>query len=340
MKASVVGASGYVGGDLLRILLGHPHVELQEVTSDRHQGSPVGLVHPNLRGVTDLRFSSADELNPCDVLFIALPHGESMRRMRALLALAPLVIDLTADFRIRDADLYAEYHREPHAAPELVDSFVTGCPELNAAAIPGADRIAVPGCMANAAMLALAPVASAGLLAGLVHVDARTGSSGSGRRASERNGHAERSGAMRVFAVARHRHEAEIRQLTGLHVQMSATGVEAVRGVQVLARAPLTEAVDHRDLRALYRQAYGDAPFVRLVAQRRGTFRYPDPKVLLGSNFCDVGFEVTADGRAVVLISALDNLVKGAGGNAVQCLNVRAGWAEDAGLRFPGLHPV
>ena len=340
MKASVVGASGYVGGELLRILIGHPQVALHAATSERHRGTAVGLAHPNLRGLTDLRFSSVAELIPCEVLFLALPHGESMKLLPDLLELAPLVIDLSADFRIRDAKLHAEYYGHVSEHPQLADTFVTGCPELNAPAIAAADRIAVPGCMANAAILALAPVAAAGLLAGLVHVDGRTGSSGSGRRGGESNGHAERSGAMRVFAAGRHRHEAEIRQLTGLDVQMSATGVEAVRGVQVLARAPLASAVDHRELRTLYRAAYADAPFVRIVAQRRGTFRYPDPKVLLGSNFCDVGFDVTPDGRAVVLISALDNLVKGASGNAVQCLNLRAGWPQAAGLGFPGLHPV
>jgi LysW-gamma-L-alpha-aminoadipyl-6-phosphate/LysW-L-glutamyl-5-phosphate reductase len=340
MRATIVGASGYAGGELLRILLGHPRVTLHQVTSERLDGRSVGFAHPNLRGLTDLRFSSIAGLTSCDVLFVALPHGESMRRMSDLLSLAPLVIDLTADFRLRDTRLYEDYYARPHSAPQLLESFITGCPELNRAEIARANRIAVPGCMANAAILALAPLASAGLLAGSVHVDARTGSSGSGRRSGETNGHAERSGALRVFAVTRHRHEAEIRQVTRVAVNMSATGVQAVRGVQVLARAPLSRVVDQRELRGLYRGAFAHVPFVRIVAQRRGTFRYPDPKILLGSNFCDIGFEVTEDQRSVVVISALDNLVKGAGGNAVQCLNIRAGWPQQAGLDFPGLHPV
>ena len=143
---------------------------------------------------------------------------------------------------------------------------------------------------------------------------------------------------MRVFAPAGHRHQAEIAQETGLPVEMSATGVEAVRGVQVLCRARLKQPMDDAALRAVYRSCYAGEPFVRVVAQHRGAFRLPEPKILLGSNYCDVGFVPSAS--TVVLIAALDNLVKGGAGNAVQCLNIRAGWPERTGLEFPGLHPI
>jgi len=192
--------------------------------------------------------------------------------------------------------------------------------------------------MATAATLALAPLAEAGLVEPEVVVDARTGSSGAGRTAGEANLHPERSGAMRVFAPAGHRHQAEVAELTGLEVTMTATGVEAVRGVQVVCHARARGRLDERELRRVYRERYAGEPFVRLVAHRRGSHRYPDPKVLLGSNHCDVGFAVAGD--RVVAMAALDNLVKGGAGNAVQCLNLRRGWPETDGLGFPGLHPL
>jgi N-acetyl-gamma-glutamyl-phosphate/LysW-gamma-L-alpha-aminoadipyl-6-phosphate reductase len=194
--------------------------------------------------------------------------------------------------------------------------------------------------MATAGIMAVCPLSGAGLIQGPVQVDARTGSSGSGVSAGgSANLHAERSGAMRVFAPTRHRHEAEIAQATGLPVRMTATGVEAVRGVQVLCRAQLVDGAGEADVRRAYREAYADEPFVRVVAHRRGAYRLPEPKILAGSNFCDVGFAVSAETGHVVLIGALDNLVKGGAGNAVQCLNVRYGWPERTGLDFPGLHP-
>ena len=193
--------------------------------------------------------------------------------------------------------------------------------------------------MAAASILALHPAAAEGLLTGEVTVDARAGSSGSGSAAGPENLHAERSGAMRVFAPTGHRHEAEVTQATGLPTRMTATGVEAVRGVQVLCRATLAEGVDEQALRACYRRYYAEEPFVRVVAQKRGQYRYPEPKLLAGSNFCDVGFAVAPGSRHAVFLGALDNLVKGGGGGGVQSMNVRMGWPERTGLAFPGLHP-
>jgi N-acetyl-gamma-glutamyl-phosphate/LysW-gamma-L-alpha-aminoadipyl-6-phosphate reductase len=215
---------------------------------------------------------------------------------------------------------------------------LTGLPELHRKQLADADHISVPGCMATAAILALYPAAEAGLVAGPVTVDARTGSSGSGAGAGPANLHAERSGAMRVFAPVAHRHSAEIEQATGVSVKMTATGVEAVRGVQVLVRVTLADDADERALRSAYRDCYHDEPFVRVVAQRRGVYRLPEPKILSGSNFCDVGFAI--EGRDALLVAALDNLMKGGAGNAVQCLNVRFGWPERTGLEFTGLHPA
>lgn len=337
VTVTVAGGAGYIGGELVRLLLGHPRCEIKAITSERLAGSRVDTSHPNLRGLTGLRFSAPGDAAEADVLMLAGQHRKTMAQMPDMASRATCVIDLSGDFRLRDATVYERHYGVPHTAPDLLPAFVTGLPELYRTELRVADRVSVPGCMATAAILALAPVAQ--LLTGIVHVDARCGSSGAGGTAGPENTHAERSGAMRVFAPTWHRHEAEIAQATGLDVRMSATGVEAVRGVQVLCRATLAPGTGAAAMRAAYRRAFADEPFVRVVAHARGQYRYPEPKILLGSNFCDVGFALDQDSGRVTLIAALDNLVKGGAGNAVQCLNIRQGWPERLGLEFPGLHP-
>jgi LysW-gamma-L-alpha-aminoadipyl-6-phosphate/LysW-L-glutamyl-5-phosphate reductase len=266
---------------------------------------------------------------------------QSMRQAPELFKHGNVVIDMTADFRLPDEDVFRRTYDMPHEAPELLPEFVCGLPELHRAALRTANRISMPGCMATAAILALHPIADSGLLqeGTSVEVDARTGSSGSGMSTGVGDSHAERTGMLRVFAPIGHRHEAEITQATGLNVRMIATGSQAVRGVQVLCRAQLAGAVNEAALRAAYRKYYAAEPFMRVVAQRHGLYRLPEPKLLSGSNFCDVGFALYPDQPHVLLIGALDNLVKGGAGNAVQCMNVRFGWPERMGLEFPGLHP-
>ena len=339
MRAGVLGAAGYIGGELTRLLIGHPQVELVGATSRSQRGKQVAMVHPNLRGRTELRFVCDDDLDDLDVLFVALPHRETMDRMGELLTRAPIVVDLSGDFRLRDLDVYRHHYGVEHTEPELVGQFTPGIPEMYRTALRSADRISVPGCMATAGILSLTPLATAGLIRDEITVDARTGSSGAGANAGPENLHAERSGTLRVFAPTRHRHEAEIAQTTGLRVRMSATGVEAVRGVQVVSRVKMSPGATERDVWSTYRAAYADEPFVRIVAARRGLHRFPDAKILSGSNYCDVGFALEAGMENATVIGALDNLVKGGAGNAVQCLNVRAGWPECTGLEFPGLHP-
>jgi N-acetyl-gamma-glutamyl-phosphate/LysW-gamma-L-alpha-aminoadipyl-6-phosphate reductase len=338
LRVAVLGASGYVGGELLRLLHGHPLADIAAACSERLAGRRVDGAHPHLRGVVDQRFLAPQDLPDCDALILATPHKLTMRLVPTLLGRAPLLIDLSADFRLSDAAVYERYYGLPHAAPDLLPSFVGGWPELDRKALVGATRISVPGCMATAATLALHPVAD--LVAETAIVDGRIGSSGAGSAAVSTNIHAERSSALRVFAPVSHRHEAEIAQWTGLDVAMTATGVPLVRGAQVVCHVRLRTAIDERELRARYRDQYADEPFVRIIAHRRGNHRMPDPKVLLGSNFCDIGFALAEDGRRAVLVAALDNLVKGAAGNAVQSLNVRMGWPDTLGLEFTGLHPL
>jgi N-acetyl-gamma-glutamyl-phosphate/LysW-gamma-L-alpha-aminoadipyl-6-phosphate reductase len=340
MKVSVIGGSGYIGGELLRLLLGHPEVEVVQATSNTRAGRPIWEAHPNLRQVSRLRFTPHDSLEEVDAAFVALPHGTTAERMDALAERARLVIDLSSDFRLQDPEDYGRYYGREHPLPGLLSDFVAGIPELHREALRSATRIAVPGCMANAAILALHPFAQANLLNGEVVVDARTGSSGSGTVPSVASHHPERSGVMRVYKPLRHRHEPEISQVVGVPVRMSATAVGAVRGVQVMAHLTLESSIEEGELQRLYSGVYGDEPFIRVVAQRRGVHRLPEPRVMTGSNFCDVGFARDDDGCHVVALGALDNLVKGGAGNAVQSFNIAANFEERTALEFAGLHPV
>lgn len=331
-RIAVVGGRGFVGGELLRLLVHHPGVEVVAVTSDTHAGRAVETAHPPLRG-SGLRYRQREDLEPVDLVFLAGVHGSTSKILDEVSAFAPKIVDLTADFRIEDAALMQRYYGwNREGAP----AFVRGLPELHRKQIVDADRVAVPGCMATCAILSLAPLAQRGLL-GAVQIDARTGSSGSGASADTSNSHALRSGVLRVFAPFGHRHEAEVTEALGVDSSMTVTATPQVRGVQTLARVAVD--LSERELIRLYQEDYGSEPFVRLLTSPRGAFRYPDPKVLLGSNYCDIGIAVDNRGSALVMAS-LDNLVKGAAGGAVQCMNLLLGLPETSGLAFPGLHPV
>lgn len=365
VSAAIVGGSGYTGGELARLLLSHPRVRLSQITSERYAGKYAHTVHPNLRlafGSPTLRFVAPDALEPCDVLFLAQPHGASMRQIERFRALAPRIVDLSADFRLRDPEAYVRWYGQPHAAPAQLANAVYGIPELHREELRGASLVSGAGCLATAAILGLLPLVRAGMLdleAPLV-IEAKVGSSAAGAEATPATHHPERSGAVRSFQPTAHRHTAEI--LQELHwpdaaespdgaraspkpgcargLYFSATAVELVRGVLVTAHAFLGDRRGERDVWAIYREAYGAEPFVRIVKERTGVYRYPEPKLLAGTNFCDVGFEVEPETRRVVVMAALDNLMKGAAGNAVQALNAMMGWDETLGLEFRGLHPL
>ena len=346
MRAAIAGAAGYAGGELLRILSGHPHVEVTQATSERLAGKRVDLVHPPLRGRSDLAFVRQADLREADVVFSALRHGESGRRIELLRALAPIVIDLGADFRLRDATAYPRWYGWEHPHPELLGDAVYGLAELHRDCLRTASLIASGGCLATTSILALRPLAESGVLdpgAPLV-IDALVGSSAAGAEPGPATHHAHRSGELRSYAPTGHRHTAEVVQELGLDsgpaVAFSATSIEAVRGVLVTAHAFLREDLAERDVWRLYRARYGAEPFVRIVKSSSGLHRSPNPKLLSGTNFCDVGFERDAHSRRVVVTAALDNLVKGAAGQAVQALNVRCGWDESCGLEFAGLYPL
>jgi N-acetyl-gamma-glutamyl-phosphate/LysW-gamma-L-alpha-aminoadipyl-6-phosphate reductase len=343
ITASIVGGSGYVGGELLRLLLFHPHITVKQITSASQFGKFAHIAHPNLRGVTPLQFSHPDSLEPCDLLFLAQAHGEAGRQIERWAGLAERIIDTSADFRLRDPAVYRQWYGEAHPAPAWLDKFVYGLPERYRARLAEARYVSGVGCNATVTNLALAPLADAGLLAGgQVIADVKVGSSEGGGRPNEGSHHPERSGAVRSFKPTGHRHQAEVRQALGdnFELYMSITSVELVRGALVTAHCLLNQKVEEKEVWKIYRQAYKDEPFIRLVKQKTGIFRYPEPKLLAGTNFCDVGFEVEEGTNRLVAIAAIDNLMKGAAGTAVQCLNLMLGLNETTGLEFAGLHPL
>ncbi|MSP14608.1 MAG: N-acetyl-gamma-glutamyl-phosphate reductase [Chloroflexi bacterium] len=343
VRASIVGGSGYGGGELLRLLLGHPEIEIAQVTSETYAGQYVYSVHPNLRGRTGLKFNYLSSLETCDLLFLALPHGETQKRIRQFAELAPRLIDLSADFRLRDPAAYQQWYGEPHQAPDWLERFVYGLPEVSREQLPGARYISGVGCNATAATLALMPLVKSGLMNMdmPVIVDIKVGSSEGGNSPSLASHHPERSGAVRSFAPSGHRHTAEVEQSLGLkNVHLSVTSVELVRGVLATAHVWAARALEEKDLWKAYRQTYKDEPFVRIVKDKGGIYRYPEPKILAGSNYADVGFDLDPVHGRIVSICAIDNLMKGASGSAVQCMNLSYGWPESLGLEFTGLHPV
>lgn len=345
IRAAVVGGAGYTGGELLRILTGHPEVEVTQVTSERLAGKPVATVHPPLRGATDLRFSSRNSLASADVVFSAMSHGKSSRALEQLRRTAPVIVDLGADFRLRDAGDYPRWYGWAHPAPDLLASAVYGLAELHRGPIAEASLIATGGCLATASILGLAPLACAGVLDASLPlvIEGKVGSSAGGAQPGDATHHAHRSGEVRSYAPTGHRHTAEIAQelhLDAAQVAFSATAVEAVRGVLITAHAFLSSDIDDRALWQLYRSRYASEPFVRIVKSRTGLHRSPNPKLLSGTNYCDVGFDRDPRSRRVVVTAAIDNLVKGSAGQAVQAMNIRFGFPETLGLEFGGLYPI
>ncbi len=343
IRASIVGGSGYTGGELLRLLIDHPEVEVVQVTSRSRLGEYVYQTHPNLRKRTQLQFCDPQTLQPCDVLFLALPHGQAQGEIERYAALAERIIDLSADFRLRSAEAYQRWYGHPHAAPQWLERFVYGLPELHREELRAARYVSGVGCNATAANLALAPLVKAELIdpAQSVIVEIKVGSSEGGAEGNPGSHHPERSHVVRTFSAYGHRHTAEVIQECGLtNVKLTMTSVELVRGALATAHVQLKSGVTNKDLWRAYRAFANDNPFIRLVKEQRGIYRVPEPKILAGSNYADIGFELDEDSGQLVSICAIDNLMKGAAGSAVQAMNLMFGLEESLGLEFPGLHPV
>lgn len=339
IRVAVLGASGYSGGELLRLLAAHPSVEVVAAGASEHAGSVVADVHPHLEGVADMTF---EELGPdvaerCDVAFLALPHGASSRIGPALLEAGTRVIDLAGDFRL-SAEEYPSWYGFDHEAPAWLDKAVYGLPELFRDQIRGSQLVANPGCFATAAALALAPIARAGLFEGNVVADAKTGVSGAGARPTATVHYAHTEGSVRPYRVGTHQHTPEIERVLARAGAKDTTVtfvphlVPAVRGVLVTCYLP--GAGTGPCARAL-EEAYANEPFVRVLPDRK----MPDPKHVQGSNVCEIGAGGDERTGTAVVVAALDNLVKGAAGQAIQNMNLLFDLDEGLALPTTGLYP-
>ncbi|MEZ5543515.1 MAG: N-acetyl-gamma-glutamyl-phosphate reductase [Pseudomonadota bacterium] len=342
IKVGVVGGTGYTGVELLRLLVTHPQVELEVITSRTEAGRRVADLFPNLRGHTELRFTlpAAGELESCDVVFFATPNGTAMTLVPALLAAGVRVIDLAADFRLQDAASWEQWYGMPHACPELLGEAVYGLPELNRSALAQARLVANPGCYPTAVQLGFLPLLEAGLVdTDHLVADAKSGVSGAGRKAATGFLLCEASENFKAYAVPGHRHLPEIRQ--GLqHMAGAPVGLTFVphltpmiRGIHATLYARLTAPAS--DLQALYETRYRDEFFVDVMPAGS----HPETRSVRGANHCRLAVHRPQQGDTVVVLAVIDNLVKGAAGQAIQNMNVMFGLAEPTGLADIALLP-
>ena len=351
-KVGVVGASGYTGGELLRILATHPTVEVTYATSREYAGKPISSIHPNLRGYyTNLKFSnvSIDEmLKRCDLIFVNTPSKVSATLTPQLLDSGVKVIDLSPDFRLKNPEDYRIWYEFDHPAPDLLKKAVYGLPELHRAEIRNAQLVASPGCNSTAALLSLIPAVEHELVElNRIVVDVKVGSSEAGIKPSLGTHHPERANVMRPYEADGHRHVAEVEQelrlLTGgskeIKVALVPHAVGSIRGALATTHAWLKNPdTTEQEIWRIYAQRYAKEPFIRIV---RGTpFKYPDPKYVIGSNYTDVGFAVEKRISRTALMAAIDNLMKGAAGQAVQAMNILLDIDEKTGLNSPPLRPA
>jgi N-acetyl-gamma-glutamyl-phosphate reductase len=340
LKVGIFGGSGYGGSELLRILLFHPNAEIAFVTANEQAGKPVSEVHRNLYGLTDLVFSTATQdtsaLRDLDCVFLALPHGQAMDIVPRLPNNVK-AIDLSGDFRLRDQQIFEEHYGQAHRAMESQAEFVYGLTETNREAIRNARLIANPGCFATGTLLGLAPLVANELISGRVIVDAKTGSSGSGAKAAANTHHPQRMNSFYAYKPFTHQHVPEIEQELenvgdwNSELVFMTHSLPVARGIFASIYVETKTDVTSEQLQSIFAEFYRDSFFVRLV---KGS---PDINWVKNTNFCDLGFAVR--GRQVVVFSALDNLVKGAAGQAVQNMNLMFGLDEKTGLMLVGTNP-
>ena len=348
LRVAVAGASGYMGAELLRLLSVHPKVQLTAVTSERLAGEPLDKVYPQLRGLSSLVFQEVDAeriAGEADLVFLALPHMESQRAVPVLRRHGRKVVDLSADYRLRDASLYGTWYKAPHIDADGLSEAVYGLPELHRKAIAPAGLVASPGCYAMGAILATAPLLRSGLGSreGIV-VDGKSGVTGAGaqgRKIEPMYLYTEANENVQAYSMASHRHTAEMEQELGalagspLRVAFTPHLVPLNRGLFTTASVPLTSSVPTSRLLDVYREFYAGEPFVRVLDEGER----PTTRTVVGSNYCDVA--VVADPRTnrAVCVSAIDNLGKGGAANGIQNLNIMCGWSERTGLEAPPVYP-
>ncbi|NML63209.1 N-acetyl-gamma-glutamyl-phosphate reductase [Massilia sp. RP-1-19] len=348
IKVGIVGGTGYTGVELLRLLAVHPDVRLTAITSRKEDGLPVADMFPSLRGRVDLTFSAPDkvDLTRCDVVFFATPHGVAMSQAPELLAAGVKVIDLAADFRLKNQSSFEQWYKIPHTAPHLLEEAVYGLPELNREAVKSARLIANPGCYPTTVQLGFVPLLRAGVIdAGSLIADAKSGVSGAGRKAEIGTLFSESSDNFKAYGVSGHRHTpetvAQLQRFTDQKVGLVFTPhlVPMIRGMHSTLYARLTKEIDNAALQALFEDAYKDSDFVDVMPFGS----HPETRSTRGSNMLRLALhrpeQDGAPGNMLVILVVQDNLVKGASGQAVQCMNLMFGLPETTGLQQIALLP-
>jgi len=342
IKVGIVGGTGYTGVELLRLLAQHPEVELKAVTSRTEAGMPVSQMYPNLRGRVDLPFSepSLENLGACDVVFFATPNGVAMKQVPELLAQGVKIIDLAADFRLKDPAQWQQWYGMPHTSEDLLAEAVYGLPEVNREAIKTARLVANPGCYPTAVQLGFLPLLKAGLIdSQSLIADAKSGVSGAGRKAEVATLLCEAGDSFKAYGVAGHRHLPEIKQglasISGASVGLTFVPhlLPMIRGIHATLYARLT--ADVSDIQALYEQTYQHEAFVDVLPAGS----HPETRSVRGANMCRMAVHRPQGGDTVVILSVIDNLVKGAAGQAVQNMNIMCGLPETTGLNHIALLP-
>jgi N-acetyl-gamma-glutamyl-phosphate reductase len=344
IKVGIYGGSGYTGQELLRLLIGHPDAEVVAITSRKFKGIPVSEVYPVFAGATDLQFveSSPQELvSSCDVIFLALPHGEAMAVAPVFVEAGLKVIDLSADFRLKDVSVYESWYVK-HTAPDLLEGAVYGLPELYRDAVKGATLVANPGCYPTGIILGIAPLLKDGCIdPSSIIADSKSGVSGAGRELQFGSLFCEANEGFKAYKVGSHRHTPEIEQelsliaKRNLVVSFTPHLVPVNRGILSTIYADLNGKISESEIINIYKSFYAGEKFVRICPA--GTL--PNISSVRGSNFCDIGCVVDGRTERVVIVSAIDNLVKGASGQAVQNMNIMCGLSEDTGLEQISLFP-
>ena len=341
VKVGIVGGTGYTGVELLRLLARHPQAEVVAITSRKEAGMPVAEMFPNLRGHIDLKFCAPQQagLENCDVVFFATPNGIAMQQARELLAASVRVVDLAADFRIKDIAVWQKWYGMEHACPELVAEAVYGLPEVNRAEIQTARLVANPGCYPTAVQLGFLPLLEVGVVdVSYLIADAKSGVSGAGRKAEVGALFAEAGDNFKAYAASGHRHLPEISQglarYAGKPVGLTFVPhlTPLIRGIHATLYARLTDAAD---VQALFEKRYANEPFVDVLPFGS----HPETRSVRGANMCRIALHQPQGGDTLVILSAIDNLVKGASGQAVQNMNIMFGLPETMGLELVGLLP-